>query len=101
MIEPIMEILKKESSALTDKATKEIARIGEKYYLPKKDVEPMVYVEMTDSWINLNVRFVTEAKSRRKISDRLQRLILKEASLHKDIKIAQAQIESWKLGEGP
>ncbi len=101
IIDPIHRITLKEVAVMTEKASSEIERIGEKYYLPKKDVQPMVYVNFDSSWINLHVRFVTEARSRRLISDSIHRKILKEVSEHKDIKIAQSQIESWKLGEGP
>jgi small-conductance mechanosensitive channel len=101
IISPIHRITNDEVASMTEKASSEIARIGEKYYLPKKDVQPMVYVNFDSSWINIHVRFVTEARSRRLISDRLHRKILNEISKHRDVKIAQAQIESWKLGEGP
>jgi hypothetical protein len=64
-------------------------------------VEPAVFVNFDTSWIKVNVRYTTEARKRRIHSDNLYRMILKEIGKHKDVKIAQAQIESWKLGEGP
>ena len=101
IIEPILLSVREYTSGLTRQASKEIAKIGEKYYLPKRDVEPAVYVTFDESFIKISVRYVTEAKKRRFHADNLYRLILKEASAHKDVKIAQTQIESWKLGEGP
>jgi small-conductance mechanosensitive channel len=101
LLEPILKMTSTEVAGMTEKASSEIERIGEKYYLPRKDVQPMVYVDFDSSWINLNVRFVSEARSRRIISNRLHRKILNEISRLKDVKVAQAQIESWKLGEGP
>ena len=101
IIEPILKIISSETEEMTRTASKEIERIGEKYYLPKRDVQPMVYVNFDDSWINIHARFVTEAKRRRGISDSIQKRILKELLSRKDIKIAQAQLESWKIGEGP
>ena len=101
IIEPVLKIITIETEELTSTASKEIERIGEKYYLPKRDVQPMVYVNFDDSWINIHARFVTEAKRRRGISDSIQKRILRELSSRKDVKIAQAQLESWKIGEGP
>lgn len=101
ILEPVLNILKEETMKMTETASKEIDRIGEKYYLPKRDVQPMVYVDLDDSWVNIHARFVTEAKKRRGISDRINKRILRDLLKRKDVKIAQAQIESWKLGEGP
>lgn len=101
IIEPILAAVRDYTSELTKQASTEIAKIGEKYYLPRRDVEPAVYVTFDDKFIKISVRYVTEAKKRRYHADALYRLILNEAAKHKDVKIAQSQLESWKLGEGP
>ncbi|MBN1389484.1 MAG: mechanosensitive ion channel family protein [Candidatus Thermoplasmatota archaeon] len=101
LIEPILLAVREYTSDLTKQASKEIIEIGEKYYLPRRDVEPAVYVTFDQSFIKISVRYVTEAKMRRFHADALHRLILKEAAKHKDVKIAQSQLESWKYGEGP
>jgi len=101
LIEPILLAVREYTSDLTKQASREVAKIGEKYYLPKRDVEPAVYVTFDESFIKISIRYVTEARKRRFHTDALYRLILKEAAKHKDVKIAQAQLESWKFGEGP
>lgn len=86
--EIILSILKAETDATTERAKIEIERIGEKYYLPRKVVEPTVYIELTDNWITLDARFVTDARNRRIIRSRLSELILSAVEREEQITIA-------------
>jgi len=70
---------------MTMQADAEIERIGENYYLPRKVVEPSAYITLTDNWITLDVRYVTDARSRRILHSRLSELIL--AAIEKEDKI--------------
>jgi len=81
----ILGIVKKETASITIQADAEIERIGEKYYLPKKVVESSAYITLTDNWIMLEVRYVTDARSRRLLRTRLSELIL--AAIEKDDRI--------------
>ena len=81
----ILGIVIKETASMTKQADEEIERIGETYYLPKKVVEPSAYITLTDNWISLDVRYVTEARSRRILRSRLSELIL--AAIEKDDRI--------------
>lgn len=72
----VLGIVIKETAAMTKQADEEIERIGEKYYLPKKVVDPSAYITLTDNWITLDVRYVTDARSRRILRSRLNELIL-------------------------
>jgi small-conductance mechanosensitive channel len=82
----ILGIVIKETASITKQADAEIERIGEKYYLPKKVVEPSAYVTLTDNWIMLEIRYVTDARSRRLLRTRLNELIL--AAIEKEEKIS-------------
>jgi small-conductance mechanosensitive channel len=86
--EIILAIIRTETDAVTVQAEAEIERIGEKYYLPKKVVEPSVYISVTDNWILLAARYVTDARTRRLLSSRLNELILTALEQQKDITIA-------------
>jgi small-conductance mechanosensitive channel len=83
----ILSILKNETGAMTAQAEVEIERIGEKYYLPKKVVEPSVYISITDNWIMLDARYVTDARSRRILRSRINELILLAIEKQPDISI--------------
>jgi len=75
-IEIIDAISREETRDVTSLAEKEISRIGERYYLPKRDIEPAVYVTITDNWVNLSLRYVTYVKERRIMRAKLNRMIL-------------------------
>jgi len=86
-------IVKKETEQFAKQADKEINRLGEKYYLPKKPVEPVIFLSITDNYIKFNIRYVTDTRERRIIRDRISRLILEEIEKSKDIKIASETID--------
>lgn len=81
----ILGIVIKETASITERAEKEIEQIGEKYYLPKKVVEPSSYITLTDNWIMLDVRYVSDARNRRILRSWLSELIL--AAIEKEDKI--------------
>ncbi|WOF16384.1 mechanosensitive ion channel family protein [Methanoplanus sp. FWC-SCC4] len=74
-ISDFLNIVRSETGDISLSAEKEIERLGEKYYLPKKVTEPFVYVKITDNWIELRLRYVTDAKNRRIQYDRLNRIL--------------------------
>lgn len=75
-IEILNEISRRETATVTSIAQEEISRIGERYYLPRRDIEQAVYVTITDNWVNLSLRYVTYVKERRIMRARLNRMIL-------------------------
>jgi len=79
-IHEFLEMLKAETGELSIQADQEIDRLGEKYYLPKKVTEPSIYIRLTDNWIELHLRFVTDTRNRRITHDRLSRLIMEKIS---------------------
>jgi small-conductance mechanosensitive channel len=88
----VLSIIKKETDAMTAQAEIEIERIGEKYYLPKKVVEPSIYISITDNWIALDARYVTDARSRRILSSRISELILDAFEREEKIVIASETV---------
>jgi small-conductance mechanosensitive channel len=84
----IMDIVDKETDALTKEAQHDIERLGERFYLPRRETEPAVYVTLTDNWITLEVRYVTDTRNRRILKDRLSRLILEAFESAENINIA-------------
>lgn len=92
-IKNILEIVRTETGEMTRQAETEIERLGEKYYLPKKVTEPAIYVRLTDNWVELGIRYVTDTKTRRILSDSLNRKILADVRSSKDYSIASETIE--------
>ncbi|MGB2581857.1 MAG: mechanosensitive ion channel domain-containing protein [Thermoplasmata archaeon] len=77
-IERFSKVVETETAELTKHAEKDLANIMARYYLPKRGVEPSVFVTLTDNWINLSVRYISLVRERRPLRDRIFRLILEE-----------------------
>jgi small-conductance mechanosensitive channel len=86
-IEILDAIAKQETEKVTSIAEQEISRIGERYYLPRWDIEPAVYATITDNWVNLSLRYVTYVKERRIMRAKLNLMIL-EAFSKENIEIS-------------
>jgi small-conductance mechanosensitive channel len=92
-IEIFLGIIRNETGEVAKQAEQEIDRIGEVYYLPRKVTEPAVFLTVTDNWISIALRYVTDVKSRRSTSDRINRLILEAVESSEHIRIASATFE--------
>ncbi|MCP8309931.1 MAG: mechanosensitive ion channel family protein [Candidatus Methylarchaceae archaeon HK01M] len=89
----ILTIVKKETENVTYQAGKEISKLGDKYYLHKRDVEPAIFLTLTDNWITFNIRYITEARERRSLQNKLSQIILDEIQKSKEIKIASTTLD--------
>ena len=99
--EIVLSILKQETGTMTAQAELEIERIGEKYYLPKKVVEPSVYISLTDNWITLDARYVTDARNRRALHTRLSELILAAIESEEKITVASETMTVTSVQKNP
>ncbi|NLX50144.1 MAG: mechanosensitive ion channel [Methanospirillum sp.] len=86
--ELVLSILSRETDAMTAQAELDIERLGQRYYLPRKVVEPSVYIGFTDNWITLDARYVTDSHTRRILRSRLSELILSAIEMEDNITIA-------------
>ncbi|RXE55956.1 mechanosensitive ion channel protein MscS [Methanoculleus taiwanensis] len=96
--ELFLAIVTKETEEITLQAEREIARIGEKYYFPKKVVEPSIYLTLTDNWITFDIRYVTEVRTRRILKDELSRKLLEAVEESGYIAIATENIIVYEGG---
>ncbi len=69
------DIARKETERYVADAEKQMAAIMQKYYFSARAVEPSVFVTVTDNWIALSVRYITDARHRREIKSGLYKLI--------------------------
>ena len=70
-----------------------MSKLSDKYYLPQKATEPTVFATLTDNWINMNIRYITEVRQRRMLRDRLNRTLLSELEKIDNIKIASESMD--------
>jgi small-conductance mechanosensitive channel len=88
----ILDIVGQETAVTAGRAAWEIGRIGERYYLPKRDVEPSVYLTLTDNWIAFDIRYVTDVRMKRATKDELSRKLLAAIEAADGITIATENI---------
>ena len=86
--EVMLEIVTRETAEIVKEAEAEIEKIGETYYLPRRMVEPAVYLTPTDNWISFHVRYVTRVKERRAFRTRISEMILEKVQEYPDISIS-------------
>lgn len=91
--ERIMSIVREETLGVTLEAQEHISELSKKYYLSEYTQVPVVYLKMTDNWIELSIRYITLARQRRYIHDRLSRLILEDLQKDDRITIASATMD--------
>jgi small-conductance mechanosensitive channel len=85
--EVILAIVKRETEEFTRQAEQEIERLGDKYYFPRRVVEPAVYIALTSNWITFSLRYVAPVKARRLLRNKLSDLILRKLQGEKGISI--------------
>ncbi|MFH1915674.1 MAG: mechanosensitive ion channel domain-containing protein [Nanoarchaeota archaeon] len=88
----ILDIVKKETGQIMDRAIGEIQKLEEKYYLGNRPTEPAIFINLTDNWITINVRYITETRNRRVIHNKISQDILEAVEKTKQIKIASQTI---------
>lgn len=84
----IEEIIFAEVKNLIPIAEEELQSLGEKYYLLKRATEPTVYISLTDNWIQLDARYISEAKNRRQIKNNLSIKIMSWIESRDDVEIS-------------
>ncbi|MFH2020208.1 MAG: mechanosensitive ion channel domain-containing protein [archaeon] len=87
------DIARKETRETAKKASQELARMGERYFFRQKDVDPQIFVKLTDNWISMNIRYVTEVRSRRLVFNRISSRLLEELQKNKNIRLASQTID--------
>jgi hypothetical protein len=74
-------------------AQAELRALMEHYPVHEATVEPMLYIVMTDNWIEMTLRYVVEAHARRQVKGQLHHELLNHFGLEPDITVASATVE--------
>ena len=94
-ITTVVGVVEKETREVADQAEASISKLGEKYYLPRRALEPSLFLTLTENWIAFNIRYVTEVRQRRMLRSKLSQLLLSEIQSSERIRIAS---ESMGIG---
>ncbi len=88
----IHDIVEEETADLTDRAAGEIADIQKRYYMTERDTSARVFVEATDNWTMLYVRYIADVRERREYHARISRRIIDALQDADDIEIASETV---------
>jgi len=89
----IETVIAVETRDTTLKSEESISKLTAKYYLPRKATEPTVFAVLTDNWIEMNIRYIAEARQRRVIKDQIYRELLSELGQAINVKIASESVD--------
>jgi len=81
------------SGHLQEQAQAELQALSRRYPLFKETVTPQLYVVMTDNWIEMSLRYVVDARERRRVAGELHHELLQHFEEEPDISIASATFE--------
>lgn len=84
----LTEIINESTNELAGSALEEIRHLQSKYFLTNENVDPHVYMVITDNWISLYARYIVSARERRTVQDRIMRQIKERFDKEKKIIIA-------------
>jgi small-conductance mechanosensitive channel len=73
---------------LSASAMEEIRHLQSKYFLNNNNIEPRVYLAITDKWVSLYARYIVNARERRNVQDRIMRQIKEKFDVEDNIVIA-------------
>lgn len=74
-------------------ATERLQDVMARYPLQQTQVEPTLYLAMTDNWIEMTLRYVVRARARRNVRAQLHRELLQHFEAEDTIHVASATFE--------
>jgi small-conductance mechanosensitive channel len=74
-------------------ATERLQDMMARYPLQQTEVEPTLYLTMTDNWIEMSLRYVVRARERRNVKAQLHRELLQHFEAEDTIQVASATFE--------
>ncbi len=80
------------SNSITTSAMSDIQKLQSKYFLTNDNTEARVYMYVTDNWISLYARYITDVRERRNTQNFVMREIMEAFSKEKKITIASESL---------
>jgi small-conductance mechanosensitive channel len=74
----LLTAAERHTAPIRDASRRALERMHGRYFFQPASVEPTVYYRLTDNWLELTLRFVTEARGVRDVKDAMGRDILRE-----------------------
>ena len=74
-------------------AQQQLTQMQHYFLVPKIELEPVVYMRVTDNWVELAMRYVVEPKQRRNATNFIYERIFEGVQNRKDIHIASSTMD--------
>lgn len=74
----ILEAARRHTTKIAELSEDSLKELERRYVVKREELEPKVYYTLTDNWIQLAVRFITEDHGIRGLKDAISRDILRE-----------------------
>jgi small-conductance mechanosensitive channel len=88
----LLEVAERHTLKLSEMSQEALERMRQRYTDLAAETKPRVYLRLTDNWVELTLRFVSEVEGTRKLKDAMSRDILKKLD-EAGIGIASATFE--------
>jgi len=72
----LLEAVRRNTKAIKDLGEPAIQELERRYFVKRSDLEPKVYMRLTDNWVEFAVRFIVEDHGIRDIKNRISREVL-------------------------
>ena len=74
-------------------AEAKLSRMMNRYPLQRTQVEPSIYLTMTDNWIEITLRYIVDARDRRQVKAQLHQELLQHFEAEPGITVASMTVE--------
>jgi small-conductance mechanosensitive channel len=99
-VERILLDAAREHAVVDDEdARRSLARMQSRYAMADASLDPVVFLRLTDNWLELSLRFLVPARGVREVKDRISRQILAELDAA-EIGLASATYDIKKSSTG-
>jgi len=72
----LLEAARRHTVRTTELSAEALRELRRRYFVDSADLEPRVYWQLTDNWLELGVRFVTRERGVREVKDAMSRDVL-------------------------
>jgi small-conductance mechanosensitive channel len=92
-IEMMLEHGQTYTEELQADAEAKLGKMIDRYPVQRTQVEPTIYLAMTDNWIEITLRYIVDARERRKVKGQLHRELLQHFEAENRVTVASMTIE--------
>jgi len=95
----MLEVIGREEFSFSPSLEKKLREMAKKHMIYYRTLTPAVWVNIVDFGVELTLRYITEARNRRKTQDQFCQLILQKFQQEKDIDFAYPTYRIYRRGE--